>query len=413
MNTYRVAGIDVHKKMLAVVVGSICENGEIHFERGKFGTMAAELRRMRQWLEETEVREVVMESTAQYWKPVWLELEPTGFQLHLAQAHSNKAPKGRKQDFADAERLVRRLVAGELTLSFVPDPEQRLWRTVTHMKHQMTRDKVRLVNQLEALLEDCRIKLSSVVSNLRGASSRRMLDALSDGEKDPVRLAKLADQGLRATEAQLADALGATATLDEARRALLKIMLGRLDALDAHIEQLDLITAKLLSDRNDVVARLAEVPGLGVDSAQQLIAEVGPEAKTFDSPEKLASWVGVCPGREESAEVSHSNRSPKGNRAMRRILCQAANAAVKSKGSVFESVYKRLAARIGHKQAIWATAHKLCRIVWKVLHDKASYKELGNLLNPALARRKLTRLKAQLRNLGYDVLLTPREPTAS
>ena len=147
--SYRIAGIDVHKRMLAVVVIDAAREGEFEFERRKFGATAGELCLLAEWLGQQEVREVVMESTAQYWKPVWRELEER-FTLHLAQAQSNRAPKGRKSEFVDAERLVRRHMAGELILSFVPDPEQRLWRTMTRSKHQLGRDRVRLHNQIEA-----------------------------------------------------------------------------------------------------------------------------------------------------------------------------------------------------------------------------------------------------------------------
>jgi transposase len=158
-----------NKSMLAVVIGDPAQEGEFQFQRCKFGTVASELLRLSAWLTEQGVQEVVMESTAQYWKPVWQELEGQ-CELYLAQAHSNRAPRGRKRDFADAERLLRRHVAGELILSFVPDPEQRLWRTMTRTKHQLTRDRVRIHNQLESLLEDARIKLSGCVSDLLGVS---------------------------------------------------------------------------------------------------------------------------------------------------------------------------------------------------------------------------------------------------
>ena len=167
---------------------------------------------------EQEVEEVVMESTAQYWKPVWGALErywkpscqkregagPMSGALHLAQAQSNRGPRGRKKDFPDAERLVKRLVAQELILSFVPDAEQRLWRTVMRRKYQLTRDRVQLQNRLESLLEETHIKLSSLVSDLLGASARRMLQALADGETNPTSLAALADKKLRATQASCA-----------------------------------------------------------------------------------------------------------------------------------------------------------------------------------------------------------------
>src|SRR5581483_12150194 len=127
-----------------------------------------------------------------YWKPVWLELEPHFPKLHLAQAQSNAAPKGRKNDFRDAKRLTRRLLCSELKLSFVPEPEQRTWRLMSRGRLQLVRDRIRLQNQLEALLEEARIKLSSVVSNLLGVSGRRILQALSEGKTNPEKLAELA-----------------------------------------------------------------------------------------------------------------------------------------------------------------------------------------------------------------------------
>ena len=125
---YKVAGIDVHKKVLMVVILDV-NDPEPESQRKRFGTTTSELRNLSSWLREEGVQQAVMESTAQYWRPVWYELEPH-MELSLAQAFSNRAPRGRKHDFRDAERLIRRLVAGELTLSFVPGPEQRTWRTM-------------------------------------------------------------------------------------------------------------------------------------------------------------------------------------------------------------------------------------------------------------------------------------------
>lgn len=151
--TYKVAGIDVHKKLLMVVVTDAAAE-ELTFESRRFGTGASEREHLVAWLQDRGVQQIVMESTAQYWKPIWLDLEPHFHQLHLAQAHSNRAPKGRKHDFADAQRLTRRLLSGELILSFVPNSEQRDWRIITRAKVQLVRDRVRLQSQLEALLEE-------------------------------------------------------------------------------------------------------------------------------------------------------------------------------------------------------------------------------------------------------------------
>jgi len=190
---YTISGIDVHKKKLAVVVADVEVEGEYQFERRWYGSNPEQLQRLAEWLLEERVQEIVMESTAQYWKPVWAALEqywkpvcqkregagPKSGSLHLAQAQSNRGRRGRKKDFPDAERRVRRLVADELVLSFVPDPEQRLWRTVTRRKYQLTRDKVRLQNQLEALLEEVHIKLIQL--GVRSSGCQCTTDVESDG----------------------------------------------------------------------------------------------------------------------------------------------------------------------------------------------------------------------------------------
>jgi transposase len=345
----------------------------------------------------------VMESTAQYWKPVWRRLEGQ-CQLYLAQAQSNRAPRGRKRDFEDAERLVRRHIAGELILSFVPDAEQRLWRTITRTKHQLTRDRVRLQNQLESFLEDAHVKLGTCVSDLLGVSSQRMLRAMAAGQADPRQLATLADAHLRATPEELADALQAAVTLTPLHRHILRLFLERLELIDSQLLTLHQQIGQALRQHQQAVIRLAAVPGLGPDSAQQIIAEIGPAAANFPSPEQLASWVGVCPGREESAEVSKSNRSPKGNRMMRRLLSQAANAAQKSKGSIFQLHYRRLVVRMGHNKAIWAIAHRLCKLVWIILHRGAEYIEFGAERNLQALKRRTAKQLRELRALGYQII---------
>src|SRR5437867_5590526 len=192
---YRIAGIDVHKKILAVVVSNVEIESEYQFERRMFGSNPEQLRSLAAWLLEQEAEEVVMESTAQYWKPVWGALERywkpicekregarrKSGTLHLAQALSNRGRRGRKTDFRDAERLVKRLVAQELTLSFVPDAEQRLWRTVTRKKYQLRCDRVQLHNRLESLLEEAHIKLSSLVS--RSIGHERTTHAAGPGQR--------------------------------------------------------------------------------------------------------------------------------------------------------------------------------------------------------------------------------------
>lgn len=403
---YKIAGIDVHKKVLMVVVADVNDQ-DFEFESRRFGTGAAELRHLAAWLQERAVQEVVMESTAQYWKPVWLELE-CHFQLHLAQAQSNRAPKGRKSDFADAQRLLRRLVAGELFLSFVPDAEQRGWRTLTRGKVQLVRDRVRLHSQVESLLEEGRIKLSSVISDLLGASGRRILRALSNGETDPAALAKLADERLRCSREELLDAL--SGNLLPIHQTVLGQQLDRLELLERQVRELNELVAAQMRAHQQAVIRLAQIPGLGVDSAHQIVAEIGPSAQAFESPANLASWVGVCPGRNESAEQNHSSRCAKGNPYLRRLLCQAAQAAVKKNGGYLQALFRRLLIRLGYQKSIWAIAHRLCTLIWIVLHNGVDYIEHGQDSSPANRKRRTQKLVLALRRLGYDVTLSTQAP---
>jgi transposase len=278
---------------------------------------------------------------------------------------------------------------------------------VTRRKYQLRQNRVRLQNRLESLLEEAHIKVSALVSDLLGVSARRMLAAIATGETDPAALAALGSARLRATPEQLADALGAAAEMPSLHRRLLGMTLAELALLESHLQQLDEELAALLRAHQDAVERLAAVPGFGVDSAQQIIAEVGPTATTFPTAKHLASWVGACPGHDESAGVNRSHRAPSGNKPMRRLLNQAANAAVKSKGTLFDLLYRRFVGKLGHSQAIGAVAHRLCRLVWKVLHDGVTYEERGPEVNQARAHRRANRMIRELRSLGYCVNVTP------
>jgi transposase len=398
-----VAGIDVHKKMLAVVVGRT-QGQSLQLERAKFGTTTKDLELVSAWLQTHGVEEVVMESTGQYHKPVWLQLEGR-FRLHLAQSHSNRGPKGRKGDFADAVRMIRRFLSEDLILSYVPDAEQRLWRRLTRAKTSMGDQRKRVQCQVEGLLEEMMIKLSSVVSDLFGLSGRRILTAIANGEQDPVQLARMGDDRLHVSQEALQAAV--TGRVQPTHRLLLGLYLKQVELIEGQMVILEREISAALRPHGAAVERLMEIPGLGLDSAQQIIAEIGPEAAAFPSASQVASWVGVCPGREESAGESHNNRSPKGNRPMRRLLNQLAWAAARTKGSYFQDLFRRLLVRKGPKLAIWAVAHRLLRVIWKVIHQKVCYIEHGPRSgDPKAIQKRKRALVRQLRQLGYGVQIT-------
>jgi len=410
--SYTVAAIDVHKQVLMVVAATGAAqvedpaNEPLEFESRRFGTGHAERQHLVSWLKQHNVMEVVMESTALYWKSIWLDLESHFPKLHLAQAHSNKAPRGRKDDFRDAKRLARRLVAGELLLSFVPDPEQRMWRTLTRSKYQLIRDRVRLQNQMECLLEEMRIKLSVVISDLLGLSGRRILAALAEGETDPQKLASYGDRRLQCSQEELTDAL--TGNPELLQREVLKLFLKRLQVLDEQIEHLDKLAATALKKHEDALVRVAQIPGFGPDSAQQLIAEIGHDAASFPSAGEFSSWVAICPGSNITAEKNHSSRSAKGNRFVRRLLSQAANAAVRRNGCFLHLLYRRHLPTLSHNGAVSVVAHRLARIVWKILHAGVRYIEMGTEGSPQAKQQRTKRLVRALRKLGYDVTLVPK-----
>lgn len=404
--SYRIAGIDVHKKLLVVTVADASLD-PLEFTHKRFGTLPDDLEKFAQWIDSLGVRDVVMESTAQYWKPVWLALEGR-FQLHLAQAQSNRAPKGRKTDTRDAERLARRFIAGELILSFVPEAGQRELRLVARRRVQLVRDRVRLQAQTEALLEDCNIKLSSVISDLFGATGLRILQGLAEGKLSPAELAALGDPRLQCSLEQLCAAL--QSRLTDNQRELLRMNLELLQLLDTHVAGITRRIAVAMQSCQEAILRLCQVPGIGVVAAQQIVAEIGPQAKTFPSAAQLSSWAGVCPGRQESAGANASGRCAKGNRFLRSMVCQCAQAAVKTKGSWLQATFRRLVPRLGFAKAIWAIAHRLLRLIWKILHEGAQYQEHGALTSPAAAKRRLQSLRKQCRDLGYALVPAPPSP---
>jgi len=269
---------------------------------------------------------------------------------------------------------------------------------------------VRLQNQMECLLEEMRIKLSLVVSDLLGVSGLRILHALAEGETDAKKLAVLGDDRLHCSEEQLVDAL--TGSPQPMHREMLALQLERLQLIDEQIAKLNGLIAQAMQPYQETVIRLAEVPGLGVDSAQQVIAEVGVQASTFASAGELTSWVGTCPGKEESAEQNHSSRTAKGNKYLRRVLNQAAHATVKKKGSHFQAVFRRLLPRLGYKSAIWAIANRLCRVIWKILHEGVRFLEQGTECDPKIRKQRAQILARALRKLGYNVTITAISPAA-
>ena len=395
-----IAGIDVHKKMLAVVIRQPAGDATTYIQR-KFGTTKSEISHLAAWLQEHGVREVVMESTAQYWRPVWYGLE-AHFQLHLTHPLKTRAPRGRKSDFRDAQRLADRWDSGDLEESFIPGAEQRCWRWLTRTRVQLKRKLGVIRNQVEGILEQGGIKLSAVASDLFGVSGWAMLEKIADGKTDPEELLGEARGALRKKRAELKEALAGE--LEPVYRLLLKQQMAQVRLLWQQVEEINQALAERMQPHLAALVRLTKMPGLDLYAAQELLAEIGPTAAAFPSAEQFVSWMGVCPGSQESAGVNYSSRSPKGNRYLRRLLTQIAWAAIHTKDTFFAGLFHRLKPRVEGKGAAWAVALRIAKVIWLILHNGVEYIEKGVApLNQRTLLRKFRRLMKEFGRTGIDV----------
>jgi len=395
-----IAGIDIHKSMLAVVVRQQVGDTITYIKRA-FGTTKSEIEHLAAWLQHHEVAEAVMESTAQYWRPIWNGLE-CHFQLHLTHPLKTRAPRGRKRDFRDAQRLADRWHSKDLEESYIPRAEQREWRWLTRSRLQMKRKMTVMRNHVEGLLEQGGIKLTAVVTDIQGVSGWAMLERIANGETDVDALLNEARGRLGKKKPQLREAL--LGNLAPVYRLILKQTMDQIRLLRNQVEEINAALAEAMKDYVTVLVRLTKIPGIDLYAAQELLAEIGPTASAFPSASHFASWIGVCPGSQESAGVNYSPRSAKGNRYLRRLLCQIAWAAVHAKDTFFNSLFHRLKPKIEGKGAAWAVAHRVAKIVWLVLHNGVDYEEKGPTpTDPRKQAKKFKRLVRTLTSQGFDV----------
>jgi transposase len=410
----RCAGIDVHKRTVVVCRLTRDAQGARLAETQTFGTSTGELLRLSDWLAEGGCTHVGLESTGEFWKPVFNLLEGT-CEVWLLNAAHIKAVPGRKTDGKDAQWIAELLAHGLVRPSFIPPRAQRELRDLTRYRTTFVRERVNLVNRVHKALEGANLKLASVATDIMGVSGRAILAALLAGETNPAVLAELAKGPLRKKRAQLEQAL--CGHLQPHHSFVLTELLAQIDSLDESIAR---FTAQIEAtcahdaDEAEVVALLDGIPGLSQATAQVVVAEIGTDMTRFPSAAALAAWAGLAPGNDESAGRQRSGRTRKGNVWLRTMLVQAAQAAAHTKHTALAARYHRIAARRGHKKAVVALAHALLVIIYHVIARRQPYRELGEDYfqhrDPA-ARAK--RLVHQLMHLGFEVQLHALQPTAS
>ncbi len=394
----RCCGLDVHKKMVVACIMTPEKK-----ETRSFSTMTRGLLELKGWLSECGVTHIAMESTGVFWKPIYNVLEDD-FRVMVINAQHIKAVPGRKTDVKDAEWIADLLRHGLVRGSFVPDRQQRELRELVRYRRGLIQQRADLINRIQKVLEGANIKLSSVATDVVGASGRAMLAAMVSGTSDPETLAALAKGSLRDKHADLVEAL--QGLVGPHQRMLLDSLLRHLDFLDAEINRLDKEVAQRMRPFDESIDRLDCIHGLGRRSIEEILAEIGMDMSRFPNADHLASWAKLCPGNNQSAGKRKSGSTGHGNPWLRAILVQVAWSAARTKRTYLSSLYHRLAGRRGSKRAIIAVAHAILVIIYSMLRNHTPYRDLGedhfdhlnhqSILNHAIRR---------IERLGFEITL--------
>lgn len=395
----RCAGLDVHKD--SVVACARCVSEPQHREVRTFGTTTRDLSALADWLESRGCTHVAMEATGIYWKPVWHLLEDR-FELVLANAQHIRNVPGRKTDVNDATWIADLLAHGLIRSSFVPPARIQELRDLTRTRKQIVREISQHTLRIQKTLEDANVKVASVLSSVIGTSGRAMLGAIIAGEDDPERLADLAVGTARRKRSELVEALRGRITPHH--RAMLKLHMDLIHALQAALDELDTAAGKLLAPIQERAALLTTMPGISDIVAQVIVAEIGVDMSRFPSAGHLISWAGLCPRNDESAGKRRSTRVRKSGTWLKTTLVTAAWAAARKKDSYLQAQFLRIKSRRGAKKAILAVAASMLTACYYMLRDGAEYRDLGpHHFDRRDKTRTIRRLVQKLNALGCEV----------
>lgn len=398
------AGLDVHKKTVVACVITPKDKGGWEKEIRTFSTMTKDLLNLSDWLTSKGCTHVAMESTGEYWRPVFNILEGN-LEVILVNARHIKAVPGRKTDIKDAQWIAELLQHGLLRASFIPPVEQRDLRDLTRHRSNFVRERVNLVNRVQKVLEGANIKLGCVASDVLGVSGRAMLGAIVDGNSSPELMAELAQGTLRQKQDLLVEAL--EGRVRPHHKFILAQLLGIIDGIDETISQFDREIEDYCRPFAEAVELVDTIPGVARRTAEIIVSEIGTDMSRFPSAEHLAAWAGLAPGNYESGGKTLSASTRKGNRFLRTILVQSAHALARTK-TYLAAQYRRLSARRGKKRAAVAVAHSILVIAYHLISRHEPYRDLGadyfDQKRPESVKKRLVK---RLEKLGYQVNLEP------
>jgi transposase len=403
------AGLDVHKKTVQACVLRAGPTSRVSQVQRTFGTTTEELLALLDWLTERGCTAVAMESTGVYWKPIFNLLEGT-LQVVVANAQHIKQVPGRKTDVSDAAWIAGLLRHGLLRPSFIPERTQRDLRELTRYRRSLIDAHTAEVNRLQKTLEGANIKLASVVSDITGQSAHAILEQLVAGTSDPAVLARCARGKLKAKipalEAAVAGSFGPH------QRFMVAQHLALLTDLETRIAACDAEVGRRLAPFEAEVTLLDTIPGVGRRTAEELVAEIGVNMAQFPSAAHLASWAGMAPGNHVSAGKRKGGKTRQGSRWLRACLVVAAQAVGRSTDPVLGARFRALAARRGKQRAAVAVGHTILLLAYQILTNHEPYHAPLPLPPRPQPAPHADALVQQLRDLGFEVTLTPREPAA-
>jgi len=411
-----VAGLDIHKDTVVACVRTMSQPRAMR-ECRTYETTTDGLLALLEWLSSSGCSVAAMEATGVYWLPVWKMPSDGDFKLVLANAAHIKAVPGRKTDMNDAMWIADLAAYGLIKASFVPDEQVHELRTLTRTRKQLTREQTRHVQRIQKTLTEANIRLDSVISDIMGASGRRIIEAIISGQRDPGKLAALAHRSVKATPKQLYDALHGRLT--DHHRFLLKLHLGQWDAIDASIRIIDReiearvarLDAQGPADKprfSELIDLLDPMPGVNRLSAVSILSEIGTDMTRFDSDGHLVAWTGICASQNESAGKRKRTRLRKGNPWLKTTLVQCAWAAKNAKTSYYRAQFLRLKARRGPQKAICAVAASMLTAIYHMLSNGTVHQDLGaDYFDRRSPEAKVGRLVRQITKLGYQVSVQP------
>ena len=392
-----VIGLDVHQAQITACAFIQESDGTTRVEQRQFGTFKRDRRELAEWAASLKPDQVVMESTGIYWKSPYAALEAVGIRALVVNARHVKNVPGRKTDIGDAQWLATLARAGLLRGSFVPPAKLRELRLVTRQRQKLVGQLSSEKNRLHKILTDSGIRLGVVVSDIHGQSARAMVKAIIAGQQ-PHEVIHLASRRLKATREELFDAL--QGELTDNHRFVLDEIMHHIEEIEARIARFDTRLLEELKDEYNKLVLLQTLPGVDLIGAAMLLVEIGTDMDAFGNADRLASWVGICPGNNESAGKRKSGRVRKGNLYVRRLLCEFAHAASRTK-SVFQSKFQSLLVRRGYKRAIVAIAHKLLRTIYFMLSRGEYYPDSATDYEALSVQRNASRWIKKLREFGF------------